>query len=39
MSDASAVVKELVPGLAIRCSHAREESNLRSAVLETATPP
>jgi len=28
-----------VPGLVIRCSHARKESNLRSSVLETATPP
>ena len=38
-NDASAVVKEQVPGLEIRCSHARKESNLRSSVLETATPP
>jgi hypothetical protein len=37
--DASAVVKELVPGLVVRCAHARKESNLRSSVLETATSP
>ena len=37
--DASAVVKELVPGVVVRGAHARKESNLRSSVLETATSP
>jgi hypothetical protein len=34
-----AVIKVLVAGLDARQAHARKESNLRPAVLETAAPP
>jgi hypothetical protein len=37
--DASAVVKVLMSGLDVQREHARKESNLRPAVLETAVPP
>ena len=37
--DVCAVVKVRMSGLDVRREHARNESNLRPAVLETAAPP